>query len=103
MAVKIHVSVHCYLSDGVGEESSQQPQQVASALINSSPKMLRAEAPNAVQHAPSSRPECFDVTLHRKDNEGFGFVILTSKNKPPPGGQKRTEKYNSSQITLNQI
>uniref|UniRef100_A0A7N6C2C4 Membrane-associated guanylate kinase, WW and PDZ domain-containing protein 3 n=1 Tax=Anabas testudineus TaxID=64144 RepID=A0A7N6C2C4_ANATE len=32
-----------------------------------------------------SRPECFDVTLHRKDNEGFGFVILTSKNKPPPG------------------
>uniref|UniRef100_A0A8C4EF31 Membrane-associated guanylate kinase, WW and PDZ domain-containing protein 3 n=1 Tax=Dicentrarchus labrax TaxID=13489 RepID=A0A8C4EF31_DICLA len=33
----------------------------------------------------SSRPESFDVTLHRKDNEGFGFVILTSKNKPPPG------------------
>uniref|UniRef100_A0A7N8YLE1 Membrane-associated guanylate kinase, WW and PDZ domain-containing protein 3 n=1 Tax=Mastacembelus armatus TaxID=205130 RepID=A0A7N8YLE1_9TELE len=32
-----------------------------------------------------SRPECFDVTLQRKDNEGFGFVILTSKNKPPPG------------------
>uniref|UniRef100_A0A3P9QH93 Membrane-associated guanylate kinase, WW and PDZ domain-containing protein 3 n=1 Tax=Poecilia reticulata TaxID=8081 RepID=A0A3P9QH93_POERE len=31
------------------------------------------------------RPESFDVTLQRKDNEGFGFVILTSKNKPPPG------------------
>uniref|UniRef100_A0A8D3C733 Membrane-associated guanylate kinase, WW and PDZ domain-containing protein 3 n=1 Tax=Scophthalmus maximus TaxID=52904 RepID=A0A8D3C733_SCOMX len=28
---------------------------------------------------------CFDVTLQRRDNEGFGFVILTSKNKPPPG------------------
>ncbi|KAK7884915.1 hypothetical protein WMY93_028038, partial [Mugilogobius chulae] len=27
----------------------------------------------------------FDVNLVRKDHEGFGFVILTSKNKPPPG------------------
>lgn len=86
--MKTHVSVHCRLSDGVGEESSQEPQQVASALINSSPKMPHCEAPNAFQPAQSSRPECFDVTLHRKDNEGFGFVILTSKNKPPPGGQK---------------
>uniref|UniRef100_A0A7N6AV95 Membrane-associated guanylate kinase, WW and PDZ domain-containing protein 3 n=1 Tax=Anabas testudineus TaxID=64144 RepID=A0A7N6AV95_ANATE len=69
----------------LGEDSGQQPQQVASALINSSPKMPHVEAPNAVQPAQVSRPECFDVTLHRKDNEGFGFVILTSKNKPPPG------------------
>ncbi|XP_072223956.1 membrane-associated guanylate kinase, WW and PDZ domain-containing protein 3a isoform X2 [Leuresthes tenuis] len=73
-------------TDAGGEEgNSQQPQQVASALVNSSPKMPRVEAPNATQPAPSSRPERFDVTLHRKDNEGFGFVILTSKNKPPPG------------------
>ncbi|XP_037627318.1 membrane-associated guanylate kinase, WW and PDZ domain-containing protein 3a isoform X2 [Sebastes umbrosus] len=72
-------------SDGEEEENGQQPQQVASALVNSSPKMPRADAPNAVQPAQSSRPECFDVTLQRKDNEGFGFVILTSKNKPPPG------------------
>uniref|UniRef100_A0A8C9XZH3 Membrane-associated guanylate kinase, WW and PDZ domain-containing protein 3 n=1 Tax=Sander lucioperca TaxID=283035 RepID=A0A8C9XZH3_SANLU len=64
------------------EESSQQPQHVASALVNSSPKMPRGEVPNVIQPA---RPECFDVTLQRKDNEGFGFVILTSKNKPPPG------------------
>ncbi|XP_078111864.1 membrane-associated guanylate kinase, WW and PDZ domain-containing protein 3a isoform X1 [Sander vitreus] len=64
------------------EESSQQPQHVASALVNSSPKMPRGEVPNVVQPA---RPECFDVTLQRKDNEGFGFVILTSKNKPPLG------------------
>ncbi|KAK2851863.1 hypothetical protein Q5P01_008139 [Channa striata] len=72
--------------DGGGEDdSSQQPQQVASVLINSSPKMPRVDVPNAVQPAPSSRPKCFDVALHRKDNEGFGFVILTSKNKPPPG------------------
>lgn len=67
------------------EESSQQPQQVASALVNSSPKMPCAEFPNTVQPVQSSRPECFDVTLQRRDNEGFGFVILTSKNKPPPG------------------
>ncbi|XP_059188405.1 membrane-associated guanylate kinase, WW and PDZ domain-containing protein 3a isoform X2 [Centropristis striata] len=73
-------------SDGEEEESSQQPPQVASALVNSSPKMPRVEVPNAIQPAQSSsRPECFDVTLQRKDNEGFGFVILTSKNKPPPG------------------
>ncbi|XP_043984581.1 membrane-associated guanylate kinase, WW and PDZ domain-containing protein 3a isoform X2 [Gambusia affinis] len=67
------------------EESGQQPQQVASALVNSSPKVPRVEAPNAVQPAQLPRPESFDVTLQRKDNEGFGFVILTSKNKPPPG------------------
>ncbi|XP_019129466.2 membrane-associated guanylate kinase, WW and PDZ domain-containing protein 3a isoform X3 [Larimichthys crocea] len=75
------------LSDGEGgeEESSQQPQHVASVLVNSSPKMPRVEVPNAVQSLQSSRPESFDVTLQRKDNEGFGFVILTSKNKPPPG------------------
>ncbi|XP_026187613.1 membrane-associated guanylate kinase, WW and PDZ domain-containing protein 3a isoform X2 [Mastacembelus armatus] len=72
--------------DGDGEEESdQQPEQVASLQINSSPKMPRGELPNTIQPAQFSRPECFDVTLQRKDNEGFGFVILTSKNKPPPG------------------
>uniref|UniRef100_A0A8C6QU46 Membrane-associated guanylate kinase, WW and PDZ domain-containing protein 3 n=1 Tax=Nannospalax galili TaxID=1026970 RepID=A0A8C6QU46_NANGA len=29
--------------------------------------------------------EAYDVILQRKGNEGFGFVILTSKSKPPPG------------------
>ncbi|XP_053173297.1 membrane-associated guanylate kinase, WW and PDZ domain-containing protein 3a isoform X1 [Scomber japonicus] len=71
--------------DNSEEESSQQPQHVASALVNSSPKMPRIEVPNSVSPSQPSRPECFDVTLQRKDNEGFGFVILTSKNKPPPG------------------
>nr|XP_019965263.1 PREDICTED: membrane-associated guanylate kinase, WW and PDZ domain-containing protein 3-like [Paralichthys olivaceus] len=70
---------------GSEEEGGQQPHHVASALVNNSPKMPGGEVPGAVQQAPSSRPECFDVTLQRKDNEGFGFVILTSKNKPPPG------------------
>uniref|UniRef100_A0A669ES62 Membrane-associated guanylate kinase, WW and PDZ domain-containing protein 3 n=1 Tax=Oreochromis niloticus TaxID=8128 RepID=A0A669ES62_ORENI len=73
-------------TDGGGEDdSNQQPQQVASALVNSSPKMPRTEAPSIIQPAQPTRPERFDVTLQRKDNEGFGFVILTSKNKPPPG------------------
>uniref|UniRef100_A0A1A7WSN5 Membrane-associated guanylate kinase, WW and PDZ domain-containing protein 3 n=1 Tax=Iconisemion striatum TaxID=60296 RepID=A0A1A7WSN5_9TELE len=68
-------------TDGSGEEESgQKPQQVASALVNSSPNM-----PPIMNPAQPSRPESFDVTLQRKDNEGFGFVILTSKNKPPPG------------------
>uniref|UniRef100_A0A671WA88 Membrane-associated guanylate kinase, WW and PDZ domain-containing protein 3 n=1 Tax=Sparus aurata TaxID=8175 RepID=A0A671WA88_SPAAU len=73
-------------SDGDGEEEGgQQPQQVASVLVNNSPKTPRGEFPNAVQPAQPARPECFDVHLQRRDNEGFGFVILTSKTKPPPG------------------
>ncbi|XP_021570814.1 membrane-associated guanylate kinase, WW and PDZ domain-containing protein 3 isoform X2 [Carlito syrichta] len=46
---------------------------------NGSPRLNRGEAP--------ARPpqEAYDVILQRKENEGFGFVILTSKNKPPPG------------------
>ncbi|XP_034552334.1 membrane-associated guanylate kinase, WW and PDZ domain-containing protein 3a [Notolabrus celidotus] len=67
------------------EEGVQQPYQVASALVNSSPKVPRGEFQNAVQPAQMTRSERFDVTLQRRDNEGFGFVILTSKNKPPPG------------------
>ncbi|XP_005369814.1 membrane-associated guanylate kinase, WW and PDZ domain-containing protein 3 isoform X1 [Microtus ochrogaster] len=46
---------------------------------NGSPHLNRAELP--------ARPaqEAYDVILQRKENEGFGFVILTSKSKPPPG------------------
>ncbi|XP_004401362.1 PREDICTED: membrane-associated guanylate kinase, WW and PDZ domain-containing protein 3 isoform X1 [Odobenus rosmarus divergens] len=47
---------------------------------NGSPHLNRAEVP--ARPAPQ---EAYDVVLHRKENEGFGFVILTSKNKPPPG------------------
>ncbi|XP_068607683.1 membrane-associated guanylate kinase, WW and PDZ domain-containing protein 3-like [Brachionichthys hirsutus] len=64
------------------EESGQQPQ---TSLANSSPRTTRAAGPNTIQPIQLSRPECFDVTLQRKDKEGFGFVILTSKTKPPPG------------------
>lgn len=48
---------------------------------NSSPRLNRAE------FATQQSPEVYDVCLQRKENEGFGFVILTSKNKPPPGGE----------------
>uniref|UniRef100_A0A8C5HK51 Membrane-associated guanylate kinase, WW and PDZ domain-containing protein 3 n=1 Tax=Gouania willdenowi TaxID=441366 RepID=A0A8C5HK51_GOUWI len=39
----------------------------------------RLPMPSALDH------ESFDITLHRKETEGFGFVILTSKSKPPYG------------------
>ncbi|XP_077403451.1 membrane-associated guanylate kinase, WW and PDZ domain-containing protein 3a isoform X2 [Vanacampus margaritifer] len=71
-------------SDGGGweEDGGQQPLQVAPVLVGSSPTTPRGEP---LRVAYPSRQESFEVTLHRKDNEGFGFVILTSKNKPPPG------------------
>lgn len=47
---------------------------------NGSPRLNRAELPTR-----SAPQEAYDVTLQRKENEGFGFVILTSKSKPPPG------------------
>ncbi|KAI6051906.1 membrane-associated guanylate kinase, WW and PDZ domain-containing protein 3 isoform X1 [Marmota monax] len=47
---------------------------------NGSPRLNRPEVP--ARPAPQ---EAYDVVLQRKENEGFGFVILTSKNKPPPG------------------
>uniref|UniRef100_A0A9L0TGG5 Membrane-associated guanylate kinase, WW and PDZ domain-containing protein 3 n=1 Tax=Equus caballus TaxID=9796 RepID=A0A9L0TGG5_HORSE len=47
---------------------------------NGSPRLNRAEIP--ARPAPQ---EAYDVVLQRKENEGFGFVILTSKSKPPPG------------------
>uniref|UniRef100_A0A3Q3EPP8 Membrane associated guanylate kinase, WW and PDZ domain containing 3b n=1 Tax=Labrus bergylta TaxID=56723 RepID=A0A3Q3EPP8_9LABR len=52
---------------------------MAPVLVNGSPKLPRIPMPSALDH------ESFDITLHRKDNEGFGFVILTSKSKPPLG------------------
>lgn len=52
-------------------------------LVNGSPRLPRIQVPSVKDQ------ESFDITLHRKDNEGFGFVILTSKSKPPPGGNSR--------------
>uniref|UniRef100_A0A6Q2YD73 Membrane-associated guanylate kinase, WW and PDZ domain-containing protein 3 n=1 Tax=Esox lucius TaxID=8010 RepID=A0A6Q2YD73_ESOLU len=68
-------------TEGSGEEGGGH-QLVAPVMVNGSPKPPRIEAPTA---SSLHHPESYDVTLQRKDNEGFGFVILTSKNKPPPG------------------
>lgn len=56
-------------------------QNLAPVLMNGSPKTPRIQVPSVLDH------NMMDITLHRKDNEGFGFVILTSKSKPPPGGK----------------
>uniref|UniRef100_A0A8C4VTH8 Membrane-associated guanylate kinase, WW and PDZ domain-containing protein 3 n=1 Tax=Gopherus evgoodei TaxID=1825980 RepID=A0A8C4VTH8_9SAUR len=57
------------------EEESQLP----ISTQNGSPRLNRVEVTSR------QPPEAYDVRLQRKENEGFGFVILTSKNKPPPG------------------
>ncbi|KAJ8259582.1 hypothetical protein GJAV_G00171100 [Gymnothorax javanicus] len=54
-------------------------EQLSPALLNGSPRLPRIEVAGLVE------PKSYDITLHRKENEGFGFVILTSKSKPPPG------------------
>uniref|UniRef100_A0AAZ3RNZ2 Membrane-associated guanylate kinase, WW and PDZ domain-containing protein 3 n=1 Tax=Oncorhynchus tshawytscha TaxID=74940 RepID=A0AAZ3RNZ2_ONCTS len=73
---QVMLTVRRKLDGGSGQ------QQVAPALVNGSPKLPRIQVPTA---SSPHQPECYDITLQRKDNEGFGFVILTSKNKPPPG------------------
>uniref|UniRef100_A0A8C7NEF6 Membrane-associated guanylate kinase, WW and PDZ domain-containing protein 3 n=1 Tax=Oncorhynchus mykiss TaxID=8022 RepID=A0A8C7NEF6_ONCMY len=80
---QVMLTVRRKLAHGSGEEDGGSgQQQVAPALVNGSPKLPRIQVPTA---SSPHQAECYDVTLQRKDNEGFGFVILTSKNKPPPG------------------
>ncbi|XP_043858530.1 membrane-associated guanylate kinase, WW and PDZ domain-containing protein 3 isoform X2 [Dromiciops gliroides] len=61
------------------KQPEEDDSQTFISTQNGSPRMNRAEG--------TTRPpqEAYDVVLQRKENEGFGFVILTSKNKPPPG------------------
>ncbi|XP_075415654.1 membrane-associated guanylate kinase, WW and PDZ domain-containing protein 3 isoform X2 [Tenrec ecaudatus] len=60
------------------KQSEDDNSQAFISTQNGSPRLKRAEG--------LARPqEAYDVVLQRKENEGFGFVILTSKNKPPPG------------------
>ncbi|CAK6972921.1 membrane-associated guanylate kinase%2C WW and PDZ domain-containing protein 3-like isoform X1 [Scomber scombrus] len=61
------------------DATDEEIQEMAPVLVNGSPKLPRLPMPSALDH------ESFDITLHRKDTEGFGFVILTSKSKPPYG------------------
>uniref|UniRef100_A0A8D0BA55 Membrane-associated guanylate kinase, WW and PDZ domain-containing protein 3 n=1 Tax=Salvator merianae TaxID=96440 RepID=A0A8D0BA55_SALMN len=65
---------------GVDKQSEEDSSsQVAISLQNGSPRSHRVEL------LSKQFPEAYDIVLQRKENEGFGFVILTSKNKPPPG------------------
>ncbi|XP_030632538.1 membrane-associated guanylate kinase, WW and PDZ domain-containing protein 3 [Chanos chanos] len=62
-----------------GQSKTERMHQSAPSLVNGSPRLQHISVPNVLDQ------ESFNITLHRKDNEGFGFVILTSKSKPPPG------------------
>uniref|UniRef100_A0A8C8EB30 Membrane-associated guanylate kinase, WW and PDZ domain-containing protein 3 n=1 Tax=Otus sunia TaxID=257818 RepID=A0A8C8EB30_9STRI len=62
-----------------GEKHPEEEESQPVLTQNGSPR------PNRVEFANQQSPEVYDVRLQRKENEGFGFVILTSKNKPPPG------------------
>ncbi|NWQ82168.1 MAGI3 protein, partial [Columbina picui] len=66
-----------------GEKQAEEEESQPVLTQNGSPRPNRAELAN------QQSPEVYDVRLQRKENEGFGFVILTSKNKPPPGGKCR--------------
>ncbi|KAM4047513.1 membrane-associated guanylate kinase, WW and PDZ domain-containing protein 3 isoform 2-T2 [Anomaloglossus baeobatrachus] len=59
----------------------EEDAQIPTPALNGSPRLNRIE----VTGVPKPPAEAYDVVLQRKENEGFGFVILTSKNKPPPG------------------
>ncbi|XP_014803928.1 PREDICTED: membrane-associated guanylate kinase, WW and PDZ domain-containing protein 3 [Calidris pugnax] len=62
-----------------GEKQAEEEELQPVLAQNGSPRL------NRVEFANQQSPEVYDVRLQRKENEGFGFVILTSKNKPPPG------------------
>ncbi|NWI00545.1 MAGI3 protein, partial [Tichodroma muraria] len=62
-----------------GEKQAEEEEPHPVLTQNGSPRL------NRVDFANQACPEVYDVRLQRKENEGFGFVILTSKNKPPPG------------------
>ncbi|KAM6044456.1 membrane-associated guanylate kinase, WW and PDZ domain-containing protein 3 isoform 2-T2 [Chlamydotis macqueenii] len=62
-----------------GEKQLEEEESQPVLTQNDSPRL------NRVEFANQQLPEVYDVRLQRKENEGFGFVILTSKNKPPPG------------------
>lgn len=68
------------------DATDEEVQEMAPVLVNGSPKLPRLPMPSALDH------ESFDITLHRKDTEGFGFVILTSKSKPPHGGESQVSQ-----------
>uniref|UniRef100_A0A8B9HJ67 Membrane associated guanylate kinase, WW and PDZ domain containing 3b n=1 Tax=Astyanax mexicanus TaxID=7994 RepID=A0A8B9HJ67_ASTMX len=78
--LSFYVTISVSFTDvGDNDDEDDGVQSVAPVLVNGSPRPPRIQVPSVLGH------ESFDITLHRKDSEGFGFVILTSKSKPPPG------------------
>uniref|UniRef100_A0AAV2M782 Uncharacterized protein n=1 Tax=Knipowitschia caucasica TaxID=637954 RepID=A0AAV2M782_KNICA len=65
-----------------GDATEEELRDMTPVLVNGSPKLPHLPMTNAIDH------ESFDITLHRRESEGFGFVILTSKSKPPHGEYK---------------
>ncbi|CAM2107244.1 unnamed protein product [Caretta caretta] len=64
---------------GVEKQPEEEESQLPISTQNGSPRLNRVEVTSR------QSPEAYDVLLQRKENEGFGFVILTTKSKPPPG------------------
>lgn len=89
MQTELHIQILQHLCPSKSDPTDEDVQEMAPVLVNGSPKLPRLPMPSALDH------ESFDITLHRKDSEGFGFVILTSKNKPPYGGENQLSKCGS--------
>ncbi|XP_078276675.1 membrane-associated guanylate kinase, WW and PDZ domain-containing protein 3-like isoform X2 [Rhinoraja longicauda] len=52
---------------------------------NDSPRMNHTDHAHALPQGPNSTEstQSYDIVLQRKETEGFGFVIITSKNRSP--------------------
>lgn len=91
MFILVVIQLHSTLTDStlyfifvvfvVEKQPEEEESQLPISTQNGSPRLNRVEVTSR------QSPEAYDVLLQRKENEGFGFVILTTKNKPPPGGK----------------
>lgn len=88
MCTHPHTENNTEINDSVvtSDASEEEAKEMAPVLVNGSPKLPHLPMPSALDH------ESFDITLHRRETEGFGFVILTSKSKPPHGGENQSCK-----------
>jgi len=63
-----------------GSVSTQHSSPRSDAASASGPAAVIV--PIATSHAEGSALQTSDVVIHRKENEGFGFVIISSLNRP---------------------
>ncbi|KAM8914632.1 membrane-associated guanylate kinase, WW and PDZ domain-containing protein 1b isoform 4-T4 [Spinachia spinachia] len=54
------------------------------AVVASAVAITSSQPPNVVSNAPSTL-QPYDVEIHRGENEGFGFVIVSSVSRPETG------------------